>query len=183
MVGFPGMIKKFGCRQDGLATVEFALVLPFLMLMIIGSAGIFDYLQAKGRAQSAADTVADLISRSMEMDDDEFDDVFRAANLVLGGYADRMTVRAFVTAYVYDDDDEEWVVEWSEGYNRSSPHSVGDTRNKNAFPRNHSKDMVIFVNFKAKYSNDLFYLNRDGLWMEKKSVRLPRYVNAIAYND
>lgn len=70
-------------RSDsGVAAVEFAIVLPVLLLLFFGMINITHYLSAVRRTNVAADLVADLVTRHAEtITSSAVDDYFLAAEL------------------------------------------------------------------------------------------------------
>lgn len=84
------MSKEFGPRfpnaEDGIAAVEFALVLPFMLLLLFGMVEITHAFQIKQRIALAEYVLGDLIGRSEELSSDQIDDVFDAVDLLMAPY-------------------------------------------------------------------------------------------------
>jgi len=59
---------RLACRlrrdHSGVAAIEFALILPLMVLMMVGMVEVFGLVQAYGKALSAAQVVSDLTSRA-----------------------------------------------------------------------------------------------------------------------
>ena len=68
-------LAVFARDTRGIAATEFILVVPLLLLILIGSFTIFDWLRASYVTQRATFTVGDLVSRQTERDDDVLDQV------------------------------------------------------------------------------------------------------------
>lgn len=70
-------------RQDsGVAAIEFAIILPVLLLLFFGMINIAHYLSTVSKTNTAADLVADLVTRhSTSIKESEVKDYFLAAEL------------------------------------------------------------------------------------------------------
>lgn len=70
-------------RQDsGVAAIEFAIVLPVLLLLFFGMINITHYLSAVRKTNAASDLVADLVTRhSASIESSKVDDYLLAAAL------------------------------------------------------------------------------------------------------
>ena len=55
--------KKLWRDKSGVAGVEFALVLPFLLVLLLGSAAFFDYFKHRQALDRAVHTAGDILSR------------------------------------------------------------------------------------------------------------------------
>jgi Flp pilus assembly protein TadG len=54
-------------NEEGVAAIEFALVLPLLIMVLMGSVSIFDLYRSAQRAEKATFTIGDMISRQQIM--------------------------------------------------------------------------------------------------------------------
>lgn len=188
------IIRKFRDCQSGLAAMEFALIMPALTLLLFGSVGMFDQFQAKQRAAQAADNVSDLLARSVVMNSAEVENVFDAAVLTLGKFADDAEVELVVVGYVYDEDEDEWVVHWSEGL-KSSDVVDGDpikidspkkdeeySQSEMGFPKVLNNEMLVASKLKFDYSNALWSFGDGNMNFVETAVRKPRFMQIIEWD-
>jgi hypothetical protein len=73
--------RLFGDRK-GIATVEFAIALPVLVLMILGGVEIARYILLQQKLNGIAVTMADLVAQSETLSSDELDTLFTAVDYV-----------------------------------------------------------------------------------------------------
>lgn len=66
-LGHLGRLRQLGREHAGAAAVEFALILPVLILVALGAVEISLYALMTLKVQHAADTVADLIAREPDL--------------------------------------------------------------------------------------------------------------------
>jgi Flp pilus assembly protein TadG len=79
----------------GVALVEFAMVLPVLMMLFVGGYQISDAVAAQRKITAAARTIADLTSQYTTVTDSDLDTILNASEQVMAPYAQtnaRMTV-------------------------------------------------------------------------------------------
>ncbi|TGD98601.1 TadE/TadG family type IV pilus assembly protein [Methylobacterium nonmethylotrophicum] len=94
---------RFRGAQDGLAAVEFAMVLPLLLLLYLGTTDLAGYVSNFRKVTLAARTVADLVAREDgTVSASEFSTIAKAGRAVLAPY-DTSTARIVAKAIgVYD---------------------------------------------------------------------------------
>lgn len=69
-------------RQSGSAAIEFAIVLPVLLLLFFGMVNLTHYIAMKRKVQSASELIADLITRQQTtIPSTLIDDYFKAVEL------------------------------------------------------------------------------------------------------
>jgi len=113
-------IRKFICAQtqrfaharDGLAALEFALVLPMMLMLLLTSVELINALQTRTRVENTAASLSDVISRDTEITDDEMDGLWSAiAPLMFPTNAEGVALR--VTSISIEDDGDGTAI-WSE---------------------------------------------------------------------
>ena len=113
------LLKRFSKHESGIAAVEFALLAPLMLTLMLGSLEITQSIWADGKVEQATSTIGDLVSRTPAMDDTEFRDLGAAGPLVLRPNPQndlRFTVTSII-ACLKDknnpDSDLEYFVLWS----------------------------------------------------------------------
>lgn len=74
-------MRALGCRAGNVA-VEFALVVPILLLLMLGSVEMARFVLLHQKLDRAATTISDLVARAETIDQSELDDIFTAAGEV-----------------------------------------------------------------------------------------------------
>ena len=79
-------LKRLLAGQDGVAAVEFALILPVMLLMYIGSAELTKGILVNRKVTIATRSIADLLAQtqSSQVTDSTITQIFSAANAVMG---------------------------------------------------------------------------------------------------
>lgn len=73
--------QEWWVDENGTAAVEFTLVFPILMVLLIGTFDLGNGILANQKAIAAAQSVADLIARSTAVDDAMLEEAIRAGEL------------------------------------------------------------------------------------------------------
>lgn len=106
-------VDLFHCRR-GIAAVEFALILPVLILLLLGTTELTRALTHDRKVTQIASTVADLIAQTSTLSVAELDDIFEASGSIMQPYL--TTDLGIITSSVKFNEDKDANVEWSCGY-------------------------------------------------------------------
>lgn len=79
-------LAAFWRNRSGVAAVEFAIVLPSLLLLYVGTVEIGQGLTATRKLNNAAVVTADLMAQSESLSTDDMKDIFAAAKATLAPY-------------------------------------------------------------------------------------------------
>jgi Flp pilus assembly protein TadG len=86
LAGFRAL-RRLGADRRGISAVEFALILPFMVTLYLGSVELGDGLALQFRTTLAARTVADLTSQYVTIDTATMDQILGAASTVVAPYS------------------------------------------------------------------------------------------------
>lgn len=106
----------------GLAAVEFALIVPLMLLFYLGSVEATNMLTANRRVTATAYTAADLAAQAASLDDADMADIFSASSAILSPFPIApLSVR--ITSVVANASNSPRVA-WSDGF-QTTPRTVG----------------------------------------------------------
>lgn len=118
-------LRRFGKATGGLAALEFAILVPMMVLILFGSVDVIDMLGANRRAQNVAASLADVVARDTEVSNQEITGLWTAANVLLFPSAPaNMQMR--ITSISIVDASTARVV-WSEGHGGMAPRTTNAT--------------------------------------------------------
>lgn len=156
--------------QRGAAMVEFAIVLPLLLLLLLGSIEIVQLVEAHRRVTHVASTVADLVSQQRIVDRSGIDDVFVAGELVMAPLpADRLGMR--IASYVADSSGRvrrDWMDQGPVPYAGNAPEGLPPGY---SLPR---EEGVIVADVSYTYTPLLKWALAGDLKLEKRMLLRPR---------
>ncbi|MEG6508447.1 TadE/TadG family type IV pilus assembly protein [Methyloligella sp. 2.7D] len=102
-------------EEDGVAAVEFAIILPLMIVLFFGALQANDALTIHRRIDQIAYVAADLVAQEKTTSDADLDDVTAAAADILAPYPDAPL--SIVLTSVVADSDGKTTVDWSYAYN------------------------------------------------------------------
>lgn len=109
-------IKHFWRESRGISAVEFALILPVILTLYLGTVDVSAFIIIDRKVSVVAGSVADLVARAEdEIKSSTVDDYFQAAEFTIKPYS-ATKLRQRVTSLRIDGDAKAWVV-WSLTYN------------------------------------------------------------------
>lgn len=119
----PRRLSSIAGHQKGLAAIEFAMVLPVMLVMLMGTIELSNLLTADRRAESVAATLADLVARDDSITSAEVTDIFFAAESVMADM-DSSSLQMVITSI--EASGANAVVGWSRAKN-TAPDAQGST--------------------------------------------------------
>ena len=176
------ILRSFARSDRAAVSIEFVLMVSFFMFFLLTALGAFDYFRAKRRAVLVADTVADLVSRTIAMNDAERDLVFAAGEAVFDRYAFFTEISLAVHSVEEDGSGDPQVI-WSEANASSMVRAEGSKITDVAFPEIPSGETAIFAEVRFVYESAVVSFLDRPINFYQFSIRRPRYTTVIGYSD
>jgi Flp pilus assembly protein TadG len=177
--GLGKFVRRFSMDQAGVAAVEFALIMPFMILLFFGTVEASRALAYDRRLTSAASALGDLVSQTKtSLTTVELSDYFTAARITMVPY-DSANLQQVVTC-VYVDEDGAATVSWSYADNGASAHVPGATY---ALPPEYiaiASDSYVIVSEASLFYRPITNIAFDsGFTLYKEQFYVPRFGNLI----
>jgi Flp pilus assembly protein TadG len=182
------LIRRFAGAQAGVAAVEFALVVPFMLVVYLGTSEASALITMDRKVQSVAGAVGDLVARENgTISSATLRDYFQAASGIMTPYT-TTDIKQIVTS-VKVETNGDTIVAWSREY-LNGVMSVGTTYLENT-PYGRASDMASMTDIakgsyvivsEASYSyKPLFGLVFDkAVNLYRQSFYVPRFGEPIA---
>jgi len=119
MIRMPAALKHFIGNAGGAVAIEFALILPVMVVMLTGLIELSYLMMAERRVSGAAHSTADLISQETDVTSTTLDDIFAAAALIMAPF-DTANLTIGVSSVRFDDSTGNPFQDWSSAYNSGS---------------------------------------------------------------
>jgi Flp pilus assembly protein TadG len=180
-------LRRFGRAQKAAAAVEFALILPVMLTLYVGSIELSAAFSMDQRVITIAGTVGDLVARTNgSLASSDLTNYFQAAQAIMSPYS--ATNLKQVVSVVAVDSTGKTKVEWSVGYNGGSAQTCGQpystTHPIPTAMTNISKSNIIIVS-EASYVYPpvlgLFFKSSFNFYHQ--NFYLPRYDKDIPYSS
>jgi Flp pilus assembly protein TadG len=177
------LLRRFGVDREGAAAVEFALILPFLLLLYMGTVEASSLMTVDRRIAVISGAMGDLVARwdpdGAAMTSDDITDFFRASEGIIMPYP--TTGLQQVVSFVRVNADGSTEVAWSRGYNGGTQRTAGQPYPE--IPSNlrnlASGGFIVASETTYPYRPVLGLVFRDELSLYSESFYLPRFGRPI----
>ncbi len=103
--------------RRGVSAVEFALIAPFMILLLVGTVELGDVMMADRKVTTVTNTSADLVAQAVQITDGQIADVFAASSAIMNPY-DPSSLQITLTSVNIDGSTT--LVGWSDGFNAAA---------------------------------------------------------------
>ncbi len=184
MTNKQSVFKRLKDRQDGLAAIEFALVLPFLVLVFIGVLVAYDSYKGYQRASLSSNSLADLTTRLVTIDQARMTSLLGAGEAMLGKYGDEGAFKINISSVSNLDVDEDYEIDWTESYTSSGGLNGDFELTMSILENIDTPDIPLgesLIIVRTELTFDPFFAP-EPVRMHKIAVRNPRFVSRIGFH-
>ena len=165
------LLRAFLKSQRGVAVVEFAIILPMMAMLFLGTFEASRAVRAKMKASNAAQTIADLIAAQNSVSSADLVNYCNGAKAVMAPFSGT-TLKAAIASVTNG------VVDWHDescgGASAiASPTSIATSLNNGA------GNSVIIVQTTYTYSSLLVYVLPASITMTQTAFGRPRNIDTI----
>ncbi len=169
-------LRCFARRAEGVAAVEFAIVLPFMLLMYIGSVEVGDGLAIQFKVTETARTVTDLASQYVSIDTTDMSGILAASSTIVAPYP--AANMAMTVSEVTTNGSGQGTITWSCSLNGTA-HAVGSSVTLPASLQT-ANISVIWGEVTYPYTPQLGYVISGTINLYESTYFYPRLVNSVA---
>lgn len=175
-------LKRFAVAREGVAAVEFALVLPVMLLLYVGSIELSDLISVDRRITVMAGTVGDLTARADgQIYESELNDYFNAAEEIMTPYKTTGLMQ-LITSVKVSADGATATVRWSKQSGGATVKTVGSLVTLPVEIRNISKDKYVIVSETSySYMPLLGIVFKNAVSLFRQNFHLPRFGDEIVW--
>lgn len=176
------LIHRFGHASDGVAAVEFALVLPIMLTLYIGSVELSTAISVDKRVATVSGSLGDLVARTDgEIAKSTIDDFFLAASATMAPYSSTNVKQ--VVSSIYVDGDGNATVSWSVGYNGGTAHAEDSTYDLPDDLKTLALDNYVIVSEASESYAPMFgYFFKSAFDLYHEFHYIPRFGEEITYD-
>ncbi len=175
-------LRRFRKAQDGLSAVEFAMVLPILILLFFGTVELTQAVSANRRLIMGTRAGADLTSQSSSLADADFTDVYAAVTDVLSPYS--LTAGTMIVSGISIDTKGVATVSWSKSA-YATPRACGSavTLPSGIKPALGATGFVVLSEGTLTYTPTVGYvLAKGGIGLSQQLYMRPRVGSLVTYS-
>ena len=176
-------LRRFAIGTKAAAAVEFALILPLMLTLYLGSVELSSAISVDKRVAVVSGSLGDLVARARNsITPGEIDDFFRAASATMAPYSNAEVEQVVTNVYV----DHYGVghVVWSRGYNGGTKHNVGSNYElKDNFADLARDSEVIVAEAQTRYLPLFGYVFETPFTLYHEYYFLPRFGEGITCDN
>ena len=186
-MGQPGRLMRrvrarFADDNRGVAALEMALVAPIMISMLLGLIETVDVLMVDRKVTTMTTSVADLVARVSEIDDQGLLDVYAASKAIMQPFSN-VGSRVRVTSITRDNSNN-ILVHWSSSSTGTSPYTEGEP-----FPKSlpngilGANESVIFAEVEYDYAGPITDFFFNAFMLENEYYSKPRRSRTVLRCD
>jgi Flp pilus assembly protein TadG len=172
--------------QSGVAAVEFALILPIMLLLFLGSFETTNLVLAYMKLEASAETAADLVAQTRVntvLQSTDFTNITNAAKQVLSPLpTSGVLLKIAFASVTYNTGSA--VIDWHTEVNSATPITTANIPNNASLANlgnqaSGSTDSVIIATLTYSYSSPSTYMLSSSYTLTESAFNRPRYMNCV----
>jgi Flp pilus assembly protein TadG len=113
-------VRKFPAAADGVAATEFAIIVPFMLLLLVGGVELGDGMAINVKVSATAHSVGDMVTQNTSLSTASMQNILTGATAVIAPYPVSSNQLGVTVSEVSSDANGNLTLQWSKSYNGSS---------------------------------------------------------------
>ena len=161
-------VRKFSTDADAVAAIEFAVVVPFMLLLYVGGIELGDGMAINVKVSATAHSVTDMVTQNTSLSTAQMQNILTGATAIIAPYpfigSSGSSLLSVTVSEISSDANGNLTLQWSQSYNGTSfgpgrtsltnltvPTSLnGTVGNKNNL--NNQNDQISFIVGEVSYA-------------------------------
>jgi Flp pilus assembly protein TadG len=178
LVEFRSCLRRFARDRDAVSAVEFAIVLPFMLLLYIGGVELGDGLQIDFKATEVARTVTDLASQYTSIDTPTMSTILDASSTIVTPYPSS-SMAVTVSQIKVTANSSQGSISWSCSLNGTARSAGSSITLPSSLQNPSSTIYLIFGEVTYPYTPSMGYVITGTINMYQNAYFYPRLVTSI----
>jgi Flp pilus assembly protein TadG len=119
MTALLSRVWKFPDAADGIAATEFAIMAPFMLVLLLGGAELGDGMAINVKVTATAHTVADMVTQNTSLSTASMQNILTGATSIIAPYPVNNNQFMVTVSEVSSDANGNLTLQWSQSYNGS----------------------------------------------------------------
>jgi Flp pilus assembly protein TadG len=113
-------IRKFSTAADAVAALEFAIVVPFMLVLLVGGVELGDGMAINVKVSATAHSVADMVTQNTSLSTASMQNILTGASAIIAPYPVNSSQLTVTVSEVSSDSNGNLTLQWSQSYNGTS---------------------------------------------------------------
>jgi Flp pilus assembly protein TadG len=115
--------KKFSTDADGVAATEFAIVVPFMLVLLVGGIELADGMAINFKVSATSHSAADMVTQNTSLSTASMQNILTGATAIIAPYPVSSGQLLVTVSEISSDANGNMTLQWSQSYNGSSFNS------------------------------------------------------------
>lgn len=177
MMGLGAAIRRLLHDREGVAAIEFALLAPLLLALLMGTVTLFDLFRASQNVEKATFTAGDILSRQSTINAAYLQSTFSTVTTLVGGDATQISMRVSSIKRTLST----YSVDWSKVTGKAVPLLTTSTIPTSRIPDIADGDSVLVIDTFVPHSAIFSIAGFNAITFNSMSAYRPRFTSSIAY--
>ena len=166
MTSLPFRVRKFSTDAKAVAATEFAIVVPFMLLLYVGGVELANGMAINVKVSATAHSVADMVTQNTSLSTAQMQNILTGATVIIAPYpvTGSGSLLSVTVSEISSDANGNLTLQWSQSYNGTSfgpgrtdltnltvPTSLNGTVG-NANNSNNQNDQISFIVSEVSYA-------------------------------
>lgn len=112
--------KKFSTDADAVAAIEFAIVVPFMLALLVGGVELGDGMAINVKVSATAHSVADMVTQNTSLSTASMQNILTGATAIIAPYPVNDSQLLVTVSEISSDANGTLTLQWSQSYNGAS---------------------------------------------------------------
>jgi Flp pilus assembly protein TadG len=113
-------VRKFPTAADGVAAIEFAIIVPFMLVLLVGGVELGDGMAINVKVSATTHSVADMVTQNTSLSTASMQNILTGATSIIAPYPVNNNQFTVTVSEVSSDANGNLTLQWSQSYNGSS---------------------------------------------------------------
>jgi Flp pilus assembly protein TadG len=110
-------VRKFPTAADGVAATEFAIIVPFMLVLLVGGTELGDGMAINVKVSATAHSVADMVTQNTSLSTASMHNILTGATSIIAPYPVNNNQATVTVSEVSSDANGNLTLQWSQSYN------------------------------------------------------------------
>ena len=112
--------RKFSTDADAVAATEFAIVVPFMLVLLVGGVELGDGMAINVKVSATAHSVADMVTQNTSLSTASMQNILTGATAIIAPYPVNNSQLLVTVSEISSDANGNLTLQWSQSYNGTS---------------------------------------------------------------